>query len=581
MYSHRRIARYASILLCTLLLAAVASAQTQFNYTYCQNAATTQAGVSVTTGDFDLDGRPDIAFSDSGNGGQVFVCRNQGNNTFTVTGIFGVPGAGTLQAGDVDGDGKLDLIVASGTTTAPTITLLRGNGAGSFALAQVLATTRPAYDLKLADLNGDGRPDVVTYECTTNASNGVRTCDLRSYLSAGGVLSYKQTITAGSTSTNGYPQLGDLNVDGKIDVAISTSDASGSRVNVFKGLGDGTFASPYTVNAPGSLELISNFDSNPAPDLAVVTPAPCSGQPCHDYVNIYTNNGNGTFTYRQQKFVDGGGSLTAGDMNGDGKIDIYAQTSSHFYGGSSILLGNGDGTFNDQQSLGSPDFTSLPLIRDINLDGRHDLLYGIGIGGNVSIGLNSNASVICTPPSSNKLQPRFCGPANGATVPSTFTVSGSGNSPAGLQRLELWIDGAKKLETRNDQFSSRQTLPNGTHTLTVVAVDAFGTYSKANENVTVSSSNTCIATSPGVKICAPAPGATVASPVTFRAAAMAAGGTSVTAMRLYVDNVSKYTVNGSSLSTSLSLPAGSHYIAVVAYEANGAALKSTETITVH
>jgi FG-GAP-like repeat len=512
--------------LCLLFSASAVSAQVAFHYTSCQNAANSQTTRAVTTGDFDLDGRPDVAFTDTGNGGQVFVCRNQGNDTFASTGIFGVPGAGSIQAGDVNGDGKLNLVVSGGTSTAPNLTLLEGNGAGSFATAQVLPTARSVYDLKLADLNCDGRPDVITYECAAGTSTTPQTCDVRSYDSAGGVLAYKSTLIANSTSIFSFPQIADLNIDGKNDVAISTSDAGGSRVLVFKGNGDGTFQNPYTVNAPGSLALISNFDSRPAPDLAIVTPAPCSGEPCHSYVSIYLNNGNGTFTFKQQKFVQGGGALAAADFNGDGELDIYERTSSHFYGNSGILLGNGDGTFEDEQSLGSPDFVSLPVVRDINLDGRHDLLWGVGIGGNISITLNSNASVICAPPGANKLQANFCSPANGATVPSIFTVTGAGNSPAGLLRFELWVDGTKKMETRNDQLSSRQTLASGSHTLTLVAVDLFGSYSKTTETVTVSNSPTCYPSAPGATICSPTPNSTVSSPVQ-----VSAGGDS--AERLY------------------------------------------------
>ncbi len=85
----------------------------------------------------------------------------------------------------------------------------------------------------------------------------------------------------------------------------------------------------------------------------------------------------------------------------------------------------------------------------------------------------------------------------------------------------------------------------------------------------------------GVKICSPGAGASATSPVPITVAAKAATGTSIKAMRVYVDNVAKFTVNGATLSTSLSMTAGNHSIAVVGFEANGAALKTTETITVH
>jgi hypothetical protein len=156
--------------------------------------------------------------------------------------------------------------------------------------------------------------------------------------------------------------------------------------------------------------------------------------------------------------------------------------------------------------------------------------------------------VICAPPGSNKLQAKFCSPANGATVPSIFTVTGAGNSPAGLLRFELWVDGAKKLETRNDQLSSSQTLASGTHTLTLVAVDLFGAYSKSTETVT-SNSPTCYPSTPGATICYPAPNSTVTSPVQLSAGVTAQSGY-ITALRVYVDNNALLTVyNGQRTNT--------------------------------
>lgn len=70
------------------------------------------------------------------------------------------------------------------------------------------------------------------------------------------------------------------------------------------------------------------------------------------------------------------------------------------------------------------------------------------------------------------------------------------------------------------------------------------------------------------------------SPVSIVAAATGVSGTHITAMRVYVDNVAEYTQNGASLSASVSMSAGSHSIAVVGYQSNGAAQKTTETITV-
>jgi len=84
----------------------------------------------------------------------------------------------------------------------------------------------------------------------------------------------------------------------------------------------------------------------------------------------------------------------------------------------------------------------------------------------------------------------------------------------------------------------------------------------------------------GVNICSPANGSTDSSPVSVSAAATASSGLHITATRLYVDAKSVYTSTSNTLSTSVSLSAGSHRLDVVGYESNGSAEKASETITV-
>lgn len=88
----------------------------------------------------------------------------------------------------------------------------------------------------------------------------------------------------------------------------------------------------------------------------------------------------------------------------------------------------------------------------------------------------------------------------------------------------------------------------------------------------------CTAPSTGVTVCSPVAGSTVASPVHFVAAARSTH--PITAMRIYVDNISKYTVNASSLDTSLALASGSHFVVVQAWDSSGAVFKTSLTIHV-
>jgi hypothetical protein len=125
-------------------------------------------------------------------------------------------------------------------------------------------------------------------------------------------------------------------------------------------------------------------------------------------------------------------------------------------------------------------------IRDIDLDGRHDLITdegGLGMSGAI-VALNSNGTVNCPPPPSGAIHAKLCTPG-ASTSSTTFNVKASGNSPVGIQRLELWVDGTRRAQILNDQLLKTLTLSAGTHTITIVAVDQYLGISKTTRSVTV------------------------------------------------------------------------------------------------
>src|SRR5206468_11714602 len=133
---------------------------------------------------------------------------------------------------------------------------------------------------------------------------------------------------------------------------------------------------------------------------------------------------------------------------------------------------NGNNTFGSQQFLPGSDISDF-RIRDLNLDSRHDIYQGTYLGSGVEVDLNSNAFTNCAPPNSANLAAKICGPANNASVASPVLVKASGNSPAGILRLEVWIDGHKQYQKYNDQVAKKFTLAAGSHHITVVAVDRY------------------------------------------------------------------------------------------------------------
>jgi hypothetical protein len=95
-----------------------------------------------------------------------------------------------------------------------------------------------------------------------------------------------------------------------------------------------------------------------------------------------------------------------------------------------------------------------------------------------------NAPSNCTPPSTATLATKICTPGNGATVSKTFTIKAAGDSPAGVARMELWIDGKKVYEVWSDQLRRTVTLSGGTHRVVVQSFDLYTGLAKKVINVT-------------------------------------------------------------------------------------------------
>ena len=169
-------------------------------------------------------------------------------------------------------------------------------------------------------------------------------------------------------------------------------------------------------------------------------------------------------------------------------------------------------------------------------------------------------------------------PSAGAAVSSPVQVKASarsGNSAAPITAMRIYADNASVYTVNAASISTSLTLSAGTHTLTIVAWDSTGKAYTRSVTITVSSATG------GVTITSPTSGATTSSPVSFKASASSGSSAyPITAMRLYVDGASMYTVNAASLNTSLQLAAGGHNVTVVAWDASGKSYTKGVNITV-
>jgi hypothetical protein len=288
-----------------------------------------------------------------------------------------------IAIGDVNGDGIPDLVVASeceiGGCYGGEVSVLLGNGDGTFQAAVAYSSGGiDAASVAIADLNGDGIPDLVVASdqcqgCTGSISvllgNGDGTFQAAVFYNSG---------FTGATSV----AIGDVNGDGIPDLIA----AGGSDVGVLLGNGDGTFQPGITYGSGGYGAIsVVVADVNGDGHLDLIVASVCMSSGCDGDspggVGVLLGNGDGTFqaaaTYGSGGFSTD--SLAVADVNGDGIPDLVAANAYEcdgcVNGGVGVLLGNGDGTFEEavSYSAGWPRAYSV-AIGDVNGDGYSDLV---------------------------------------------------------------------------------------------------------------------------------------------------------------------------------------------------------------
>lgn len=377
----------------------------------------------LATADLNGDGKPDIVSVNPYE--PVFtVLLNRGDGTFApetnidlgshsqVNLIVSTElnAVGNAFPADLNGDGKPDLLVETHPVQAsdpdpPQLLSLLANGDGTYQTpvkSPILSPLELSFtDLKLADVNGDGKPDAI---------------GLFNYQDTGGAIVVKLGNGAGGFSTStriavsdslASLVLADFNKDGKLDIAAAVSGASVARI--FLGDGKGGFAPGVdyaTGNAPQAV-AVGDFNGDGKADLAVAYQGipfmpgdypllPLGDAPFPDVnggMSILLGNGDGSFQARHDwlndipdpnappipgldpvKLVRLGG-LAVADLDGNGLSDIVSDDMH-------VMLSTGGGNFQfTTNPIASPFSTGHILAADVNGDGVPDLLESSGLGG--------------------------------------------------------------------------------------------------------------------------------------------------------------------------------------------------------
>ena len=320
-------------------------------------------GVTVLTGDFNGDGKTDIALVGGAGWGSIPVAFSNGNGTFIVSNESvasfpawaATPGVKAL-AGDFNGDGRTDIALVGGAGWA-SIPIAFSNGDGTFTVTNdgvpSFATweATPGVKALTGDFNGDGRTDIALVGGAGWASIPVAFSNGNGSFT---VTNYGVSSFAAWEATPGVEALtGDFNGDGRTDIAL-VGGAGWASIPVAFSNGNGTFnvtndGVPYFATweaTPGVKALTGDFNGDGKTDIALVGGAGWASIP------VAFSNGDGSFNVTNEGVASfptweatPGVKALKGDFNGDGKTDI-ALVGGAGWASIPVAFSNGDGTFN-------------------------------------------------------------------------------------------------------------------------------------------------------------------------------------------------------------------------------------------
>jgi len=440
---------------------------------------------AVAVGDFNGDGKPDLAVANLGNAtgdnGSISILLANGNGTFQPAVNFaGGKNPSAIIAADFNGDKKLDLVVVNADGLSGEVAVLLGKGDGTLQPPVDYAAGNGANAVAVGDFNGDHKLDLAVL----NRLDGTV-----SILLGNGDGTFQSHVDYAAGPGPQAIEVADLDGDGNQDLAV----ASGQGLTILGGRGDGTF---HTVWTSVPLFLVStslvggDFNGDGRFDLIVTGVS--FGNATFSNFMVLLGNGDGTLS--QDSPVNTGacqnGSPLPADFDGDNKLELAVFTNENCFPNPKnnptvlIMTGRGDGTFQTAVSFGATQYGLLAAAVDLDGNKSPDLVFVNSATNTISILLNAvstDFSIAASSPIpsilnpgqqavstislsslnafdgpvslSCSVQPALAGAPTCAVSPTTLTFDADGNASA-----QLTLKAGTALARQIPAPGARQTL---------------------------------------------------------------------------------------------------------------------------